>query len=284
YRVYASNSVGEAWAPVSEMFKSPAPFQPEVEGLRVRVFDTVSSSANLAPISLLQALPEDGVATQIADIDYSGNFVGAFPGLTGGDTFSLLWEGVFIPDAGAGDYTFGLDSDDRSVLYLDLNDDGLFEPGELIVDRPCCGVAVQIATLENRPYNIAIGFQEGGGGERIRARWKAGIHININDLDLIDGTSGAFYFPGTTGLEIQNLSATLVTDNSAVLNAELTSPESIFAVDVFWGDNDGGTNALNWDNRQSLGAFTNVALTNIMTQVSGLVPDTELFFTFPSIS
>ncbi|MEM7394317.1 MAG: LamG-like jellyroll fold domain-containing protein, partial [Verrucomicrobiota bacterium] len=158
YRIFSTNSSGAAWASTSTAFKTRKPILSGPGGLLATQYDTIEDAANLAPIRLLQGMPFDGTSVQMADIQYNNNIVPAFPFITDVDSFSLLWEAVFIPDAGAGIYTFGLDSDDRSVLYIDLNRDGDFDdPGEFVLDRPCCGNSVNTVVLDADPYIIAIG-------------------------------------------------------------------------------------------------------------------------------
>jgi hypothetical protein len=170
--------------------------QPTTGGLSVSTFDTLSGSALLAPVSNLMAAVPDASFVSTAAVDYTDNF--NLSGISGPDTFSVLWEGWF--DAGVdgpGDYTFGTNSDDGSVICLDLNGDGDFDdPGELIVDNNG-DHAPQISTgtvsLAGGLVRIVIGFYENGGGELMNARWRKGTGVPFNSLLTIDGTSGRFF-------------------------------------------------------------------------------------------
>lgn len=79
---------------------------------------------------------------------------------------------------------------------------------------------------------------------------------------------------------IANLAPTGITTNSATLNASLSAPVTNYAVTVYWGATNGGTNTGAWTNSASVGSWTNVALTNIAYQVSGLSSGTKYFYAF----
>ncbi|MHC4111388.1 MAG: hypothetical protein ACYSUY_09945 [Planctomycetota bacterium] len=70
------------------------------------------------------------------------------------------------------------------------------------------------------------------------------------------------------GLGVDNIGATAVTSTSASLNGQVTGTEGENpAVYIYWGDNDGGTTAANWDNPVSLGTMGEVPF---HTDISGL--------------
>jgi hypothetical protein len=105
---------------------------------------------------------------------------------------------------GWGDYTFGTESDDGSVVYLDLNDDGDFDDdGELIVDNNLekpPAVVTGTVTLEMDLVRIAIGYWENAGGQAMTARFKAGSGVAWELLDPIDGLSGYFLSGGSADI------------------------------------------------------------------------------------
>ena len=164
----------------------------------VSTYDDTFGTANLAPLSLLQAITPNGSTVQSRDISYDGNFVGALPGLTNGDWFSVIWDGWFdVGEDGPGYYTFGTRSDDGSVLYLDLNNDGDFDdPGELIVNNNALqGATIRTATvfLPMDSVRFAIGYFEQDGGDSMEARCKKGSGLPYEELGLIGGNAGLFF-------------------------------------------------------------------------------------------
>jgi hypothetical protein len=167
------------------------------DGLQARTFDTLEGDSLLQPIANLLAATPSATFLQVDDIDYQDDFVGALPGLTGADSFAVLWTGWFDASLeGTGDYTFGTESDDGSVIYLDLNDDGDFgDPGELVVsnlgNHPMQTVTAT-ANLAQEAVAIAIGFYESGGGEGMRARFRKGTGLSFSSLDPINGLTGHF--------------------------------------------------------------------------------------------
>ncbi|MEM7391450.1 MAG: PA14 domain-containing protein, partial [Verrucomicrobiota bacterium] len=287
YRAYASNAVGEAWAPATTNFV----MQPEItfgaEGLIVSQFDTVSGAGLMTPISVLQnTTPTNAVDVQTAYINY-GDFAATYAGITANDSFALLYEGTFRPDQGPGVYTFGLNSDDRSVLVIDLNGDGDFDdgaaydPGELVVDRPCCGTTLSTVTLTDRQYRFAVGYEQGGGGFSLEAKWRAGTWALLTDLNHIDGTSGAFYQnPALSSIALTNIAPTNIGLNSAWLNASFAGSNALLDISVYYGTTDGGTNPAAWDETRPLGTFSNVSLTNLTHLATNLLDNTSYYFAF----
>ena len=79
---------------------------------------------------------------------------------------------------------------------------------------------------------------------------------------------------------IANLAPTSITTNSATLNASLSTPFTNYAATVFWGATNGGTNVGAWTYGAPVGSWTNVALTNIAYQASGLSAGTKYYYAF----
>ncbi|MEM7393848.1 MAG: hypothetical protein AAF492_16030, partial [Verrucomicrobiota bacterium] len=288
YRVFATNEAGADWADSTESFKvNPFPIdRPTDEGLIVSQYDTVNDPANLEPLSLLQGIVPDGTSFQLNAINYpNGQIVPNFAFITDGNNFSLMFEGVFFPDGGAGTYTFGLTTDNRGVMYLDLNNDGDFDdgfvadPGELIMDFDCCQPHITTVTLEDRPYRFAVAMQEFGGGEVIEAKWRFGTFSQYAELNYIDGTSGAF-FQDFGPFAVANLPAQSITHTSAVIEATLSESNAVYCMHAYWGSTDGGTNAAAWSNNAVLGCFTNADQMTFTQFVGGLVSNTDVYYTF----
>lgn len=167
-------------------------------GLKFRTYNGVDGEPYLNPISNLMALQPSGTGMQVANIDYHGNFQASFPGFTGGDNISILWEGWFdVAADGQGAYTFATASDDGSVVYMDLNDDGDFaDAGELIVDNNFYqGNTMRsgTVTLGMDAVRIAIGFYQGGGGSDMTARFGKGAGIAWDAMAPVNGISAHFY-------------------------------------------------------------------------------------------
>ncbi len=170
------------------------------KGLLMSTFDSSYGLQLLAPISNLRNLTPSATATVTAPIDYT-NF--DLPGITNQDTFSVLWEGFFdVNEAGPGSYTFGTNSDDGSVIYLDLNGDGDFnDAGELVVNNNGVHGSLSATGTVNLPagrVRIAIGFFEDSYGQNMNARWKKGAGLPFSQLDTIQGITGPFYPPAAS--------------------------------------------------------------------------------------
>lgn len=166
-------------------------------GLRVSTFDTIQGTVFLDPIANLLASPPSGTGTQTDNIDYANFTSLPLPGMTSAESFAVLWEGWFdVTVDGPGAYTFGTSSDDGSVVFMDLNDDGDFtDAGEKVVDnnrdQPPT-VATGTVTLNMNSVRMLIGFYENGGGEAMVARFKKGSGLAWNSLQPIGGKSGHF--------------------------------------------------------------------------------------------
>ncbi len=79
---------------------------------------------------------------------------------------------------------------------------------------------------------------------------------------------------------LTNTAATGITTTSAVLRAALSAPAGAFSVHAFWNTVNAGTNASLWTNSAFVGAWTNVAATNLSYTATGLTPGTPYHFTF----
>jgi len=284
YRCYASNEAGEAWANSTTGFVTRVPM-PRQNGLIARAYDTIQGDTYLDPISNLDARTPDGTYTFTGVVDY-GNFTPMavdYPALTDGNTITLSWRGYFVAEAGT--YTFGTQSDDGSVVYMDLNEDGDFaDPGEMVVDNKGLH-GMRDRTGEVTPgagdIPIAIAFYENGGGEGMRARWKKGGGLAFGSLDVLDCDSGDFLTGfGPPVVAIENHPPTNITASSATWKASLAAQGTVFDVRVYWGTANGGTNANTWANTNWIGAYTNVAHADLTHNAAGLAPDTTYFYTF----
>ncbi|MEM7392616.1 MAG: LamG-like jellyroll fold domain-containing protein, partial [Verrucomicrobiota bacterium] len=148
------------------------------------------------------------------------------------------------------------------------------------VDRNCCAPSLNTVLLDDRPYNIAIAMQETTGGEIIDVKWGFGTMGLYDDLQYIDGLSGAFFQPIDQPRILKNRSPGGITTTSAVLNAELNASGAVYRVELYWGPTDEGANYGAWSNRVSIGSFTNVSELLISQVVTGLSPEATLYYTF----
>ena len=167
-------------------------------GLNGNTFDTQFGETLLNPIANLIAAAPDATFLQIEDLHYNdGTMRNLLPGLTSDSSFSVLWTGWFnVTVDGPGDYTFGTESDDGSVVYLDLNGDGDFDDaGELIVDNNNdhpSQTRTGTASLTQDHLRIAIAFYENGGGDVMRARFKKGSGLGFSALSPVNGLTNHF--------------------------------------------------------------------------------------------
>jgi len=116
-----------------------------------------------------------------------GNF-GA-KGLNGWDNIGGVWFGKMNIGVGGSPLpansviSLATGSDDGSVFWVDINNNGVFESGagELIVNNNFYQGTTWRGGLINLPagqYNVAIGFYEGSGGEWMEARYGVGDYVS----------------------------------------------------------------------------------------------------------
>ena len=99
-------------------------------------------------------------------------------GVTGGsdsdwENFSVQWDGwVTIPANGVRLFTR---SDDGSRMWIDINGDGLFSPGELTNNNWGVGQGATLspasAALSAGQYRIRVQYEEGNGGNDMQLIW-----------------------------------------------------------------------------------------------------------------
>ena len=200
--------------------------------LSVKTYDTIADQVNLAPISTLMAQTPSATSVQLGEIIY-GNFAASLPGITANESFSVLWEGWFdVTKDGPGIYTFGTQSDDGSMIYLDLNDDGDFDDAmELVVNNNGdheYDIRTASVYLPMDRVRIAIGYYELGGGEGIDVRFNKGNNLAFPALQRVGGLTGHYRIaqpatiPSSSALWYLNDNGTFATQN--VTNLLLTVP------------------------------------------------------------
>jgi len=283
FRCQATNVYGSAWSDGGAFLtRTSALSEP---GLVATAYDTAWGDAYLDPISNLEAEEADGTYPFAGVINY-GNYSALradYPALTDQNNYSVMWQGVFRADTAT--YTFGTESDDGSVLYLDLNADGDFDDsGEMIVNNKGAHGARQrtgSVTLERGEVALATAFYERGGGEVMRVRWKKGVGLDYGALDRLDCSSGDFHTGfGLASVGIANSPATNITAVSAECAGLLQATGAVFDVFVQWGASDGGSNAAAWDATAFVGSYTDAPAAEIRYLLTGLSTNTAYYYTF----
>jgi hypothetical protein len=88
-----------------------------------------------------------------------------FPDYTSAEHFVTAFSGTFLPQT-TGSYRFRADCDDRGLMYIDMNDDGIFQSSDRVGAWDWYSTGSK--TLEaGRGYNFMIMSQEFGGGESV---------------------------------------------------------------------------------------------------------------------
>jgi hypothetical protein len=157
-------------------------------------FDTVnpatnaSSLLNKAPLTIFNTPGALNLGIVAPIQDRSGSILG-----NNTDFFGYVVQGkvnVGGPNLAAGNVTFGLDTDDIGTFWLDLNQNGTFEPTEKIITTTNSqGVATR--NLPAGTYNFAVFQQETAGGERVGVKFGAGTVATYAALpNFVDPTAG----------------------------------------------------------------------------------------------
>ena len=147
--------------------------------LRARFFDNEFGTGLLNPITnLINSTHEAENVLTSGPLNYrdaaAWNTVsgGAFTDPADPNQFAALWTG-FMNVATAGNHILTTESDDGSVWWVDLNQNGVFEASEFILNSNFDqGTTTRSATINNlQPgtYGFAIGYYENGGGNVMRA-------------------------------------------------------------------------------------------------------------------
>jgi autotransporter-associated beta strand protein len=152
--------------------------------------NTTTLTSTLGPFSASQ---------MIARAETSGNVAAVTAGFAAsGNEFGAVWSGALtvggtssIP---AGPVSFGTSSKDGSAIYVDANQDGVFEPNELVVDNEN-GTGPTTATgtvnLPAGTYAVYIGYIETSATGTMEARIAAGTTSSYSAMATIDPSSAA---------------------------------------------------------------------------------------------
>ncbi|HUT13144.1 MAG TPA: LamG-like jellyroll fold domain-containing protein, partial [Thermoguttaceae bacterium] len=108
------------------------------------------------------------------DFNNDGEWRAALPGITRNDNFQNLFLGTFTAAHGDGNYQFKIEQDDdRAVMLLDLNQDGIFQAAngeQLAWDTDHNWKTVSL--LADEEYLVAFGHMEGGGGSGMEIQFR----------------------------------------------------------------------------------------------------------------
>ena len=119
--------------------------------------------------------------------------------------------------------------------------------------------------------------------------------LTLGTTNQVNGTYGSSsspaltqdaHFAGTGTVTVgplpslTNSAATGITNTAATLNATLACNGAGYAVVACWNTVNAGTNSALWTNSAYVGAWTNVAATNLNYTATGLAPSTTYYFTF----
>ncbi len=164
--------------------------------MNLTTYDTTDGTSTLNPIANLLAIVPSGTGIQTTDVNY-GSFSGVLPGITDNNTFSVVWDGwLDVNKSGHGDYTFGTASDDGSVVYVDSNNDGFFDPAtELVVNNDYVQptiVRTGTVTLNVDSVHVIIGYFQGGGGLSMEARFAKGSGVPWGSMQNVIGAGPYF--------------------------------------------------------------------------------------------
>ena len=137
--------------------------------------------------------------------------------------------------------------------------------------------------------NNVITLQVTGATTNLTIGYVVDQYWNFSSANLLYGSNGisalTFYAvplaaSASTAVSLNNLPATGITTSAAVLNTTLSCSGTNATVSAYWNTVNGGTSAALWTNSVSLGAWTNVAATNLSYAATGLAPGTTYYFTF----
>jgi len=304
YRCYATNAAGASWASASSVFITARPtalVYTYEEGLRGSIF--LSAPRNDTRLNLggssyevsferiftgdkadtVLAVPEDPVNNVVVtgQIQNWNNF----PSFNGNaEDFVTAFGGRMFPRT-TGTHNFRFSCDDRAWMWIDMDDNGVFDAGENVgnYDWNCGNGAAGgdgTKVLESgKGYNFVAMAQEFGGGQNVN--WfvtePGGTETRPHTLN--QAPLWQYATDARVQLDLANAPASGVSTDSAMLNGMMTGVGWALDVCVHWGTTDGGTNAASWDSHAHLGEYVNHD-GPIGHAVAGLTGQTGYFYTF----
>jgi hypothetical protein len=316
YRCYASNLYGTAWAPATTNFTTQRPPNPTPQLVNVNIDSTpetglvgpaggANSTWNqfgkdygLGTVHEASLLDSLGGSTAIGfTFQSTGN-----PDGWGAPVLTMLQNGGYNGNTritGGSSYLFevnGLTSGRTYDLYI-----GSWYDNE----QGSKGAFVTSNTTTNGLTQSLDNGWTASGWSKNSSTWAQGTNY-VAFRSVVASRSGKISItmtadPGTgsrnpklmlSGFQLLNLTpllpalsltnspATAVTAASAVLNATLRCTGTVYQVSAYWNTVNGGTNATTWTHSAYVGAWTNLASTNLSYTALGLTASSTYFFTF----
>lgn len=250
------------------------------QGLTLSYYANQHATSLVDPLSNLLALTPTRTSVFTGAInlpDPSASLV------TQADNYTVLWSGWFVAPT-TGTYTFRTGSDDGSLVYIDLDGDGVFEsgstPSERIVNNNFYqGVNYRegTVTLAAQAYRIAIPFYQGSGGEGMYALYKLPGDAAFTTLDTASGLFLVNLYP----FEVAASAASDVGPSTATLNGTL----SIFSAGDFdvwaaWSTNDWGEAFGDWQQHGTIVSMGEQAEGAFSHPITGLASNTVFYYRF----
>jgi autotransporter-associated beta strand protein len=144
----------------------------------------------------LLGMTPSSIGTLTTALDFNDDSLDARNGAAGTDNFLGLWQGAINIGADeVGPWSFGTHSDDGSMLWIDLDQDGVFSTAgalgsELIVNNNGDHSPTTVLGTATFPaagsYNVAVSFYEKGGGALIQAKFAPGLGVAFASQALIN--------------------------------------------------------------------------------------------------
>jgi hypothetical protein len=250
------------------------------QGLTLRYYANQHSTALVDPLSNLLALTPTSTTTFTGAINFGDPSASLG---TQAEYYTVLWTGWFVAPT-AGTYTFQTGSDDGSLVYLDLDGDGVFEtgnsPSERIVNNNFYqGVNYRdgTVTLAAQAYRIAIPFYQGGGGEGMYANYKLPGDSSYRTVNTADGR----FFVNLYPFDVATAAATSVGQAAATLNGVMSIfSEGDFDVWAVWSTNDWGEAFATWQTKGDVESIGAQAAGGFAHPVTGLASNTTYYYRF----
>jgi len=159
------------------------------------------------------------------DFDGDGDFRAELPEINRNDDYQTLFTANFLAADGDGAYKFRIGrDDDRSSLWLDSNQDGVFQAGERLAWENTGDHWVDLVGGES--YAIAVAHMENGGGSNIRAHYQTPLMLAE---EVINPSLQPGIWTGTqTSIGSVNLSTPVVVTADSTLSATSHDPDASF--------------------------------------------------------
>jgi len=276
YICFASNDVGTAWAAASTNFTPAEPehgyaysnglrgsmFQPtprtstpvDMTGARysnsfTRVF--TGDKANTI-LTMTQATSPAELADKNIVLYNTANTWAEFGGSPGSDFVAALC-GRFFPEE-TGSYNFSWSQDDRGWMFIDIDDDGVFDAGDSVGSWAWSGNGSKNLTA-GQGYNFIFFSHEFGGGDNLDFNYTPPSSGQVDVNPTTQAPQWRYACLLWPDLSIANTPVTDLTTNSVTLKGNLQADGYGFDVYVFYGTNNGHSVAANWETNVFLGTY-----------------------------